>query len=117
MLKELQTSYAIDWTPLFQFTLFAAISTPPNFLWQSFLESMFPSQTLSPSGPAIKAASKNDEKELDKEVKEHKIVETRLNKTNTVMKLFLDMTLGAVINTVRFHLSWKGLYTADSENR
>lgn len=92
----------MDWKSLIQFTLFSAFSTPPNFIWQSFLESMFPAQTLSPSATAIKAAVKNDEKELDREIKEHKIVETSLNKTNTVVKLFLDMTFGAYLNTVLF---------------
>lgn len=80
---------------------------------------MFPSQTLSPSDPAIKAASKNDEKELDREIKEHKIVETRLNKTNTAMKFLLDMTIGAVLNTVKNfkHCHKQGLYTTDAGNR
>lgn len=57
---------------------------------------------MSPSAPAIKAAGNNNEKELDREIKEHKIVEKRLNKTNTVLKLFLDMTIGAYLNTVMF---------------
>lgn len=59
---------------------------------------------MSPSAPAIKAAGNNNEKELDREIKEHKIVEKRLNKTNTVLKLFLDMTVGAYLNTVRLPL-------------
>lgn len=101
MLTYLQAPFALDWSSFIYFIVFSAISTPPNFFWQSYLESSYPSHTVSSSPQAIKAAAKNNEKEFDREIKEHKIVETKLNKKNTVIKQALDMTLGALVNTVR----------------
>lgn len=52
----------------------------------------------------MKSAAANDEKELDKEAEEGKLVEPKLNITNTVIKLVLDQTLGAAANTFLFSL-------------
>ncbi|KAL7923399.1 hypothetical protein ACQKWADRAFT_289545 [Trichoderma austrokoningii] len=73
----------VDWVPVFQFVLFAVVSTPPNFLWQDFLESTFPAHP-SP-------ASKEKDKQAPK-----------LSLTNTIVKFALDQTVGAALNTLLF---------------
>lgn len=98
----------IDWVPVFQFILFTIVSTPPNFLWQDFLESTFPATTAAaavPTAEALAAAAKGDDKELDKEAREGRLLEPghgRLNIRNTVIKFVLDQTIGAAVNTVLF---------------
>ncbi|ROW16398.1 hypothetical protein VPNG_02887 [Cytospora leucostoma] len=94
----------IDWVPVFQFLLFTMVSTPPNFLWQDYLESAFPATTQVPSNEAVKSASSSNEKELDREAREGKLVEDRLNVPNTIIKFVLDQTIGAVVNTLLFSL-------------
>ncbi|KAI1755886.1 Mpv17/PMP22 family protein [Xylaria castorea] len=93
-----------DLVPIFQFVLYAFLNVPPNFLWQDFLESTFPAYYVSPTRAAVKSAAANDEKELDKEAKEGKLVEPKLNIKNTVIKLVLDQTVGAAVNTFLFSL-------------
>lgn len=71
--------------PLFIFTL---ISTPPNFLWQQYLERLFPG--YSTRKPDLDSGEKEE-----KEIK-------RLNIGNTLIKFGLDQTLGALVNTIAF---------------
>lgn len=71
--------------PLFIFTL---ISTPPNFLWQQYIERVFPGYSTR----------KPDLDSGEKEGKEMK----RLNIGNTLIKFGLDQTLGAAVNTTAF---------------
>lgn len=68
------------------------ITTPPNFLWQEFLEKKFPSRksTISTSSSPKQTVSEKKE--------------TRLSKTNTVAKFVLDQTIGCWINTLAFLL-------------
>ncbi|KAK0730002.1 hypothetical protein B0H67DRAFT_475905 [Lasiosphaeris hirsuta] len=94
--------FVIDWVPVVQFFVLAIISTPPNFLWQEFLESTFPAYHIAPTKAAIASASANNEKELDAEAREGRLVEPRLNKTNTAIKTLLDQTVGAALNTLLF---------------
>ncbi|KAI1122822.1 Mpv17/PMP22 family protein [Nemania abortiva] len=91
-----------DLVPIFQFVLYAFLNVPPNFLWQEFLESSFPAYHVSPTRAAVRSAAADDEKELDKEAEEGKLVEPKLNITNTVIKLVLDQTIGAAANTFLF---------------
>ncbi|KXJ94066.1 hypothetical protein Micbo1qcDRAFT_159035 [Microdochium bolleyi] len=101
------TPLVIDWVPVFQFVLWSIISTPPNFLWQDFLESTFPAYHASPTREAVLSASKaggDADAALDSAGKEAKLVEPRLNKANTVVKLLLDQTIGAAGNTILFSL-------------
>ncbi|KAK2626474.1 hypothetical protein QTJ16_003649 [Diplocarpon rosae] len=107
------TSYAINWTPVFQFVLFNAVNSPPNFLWQSFLESAFPSHHLVPSDAAVAAAASNNEKELDREEKTKEMLESKLSIKNTLIKFLLDQTIGATINTLLFSLAFAGFRGAD----
>ncbi|KAI1114661.1 Mpv17/PMP22 family protein [Nemania sp. NC0429] len=93
-----------DLVPIFQFVLFAFLNVPPNFLWQEFLESTFPAYHVSPTHAAVTSAAAKDEKELDREAREGKLVEPKLNVANTAIKLALDQTIGAAANTFLFSL-------------
>lgn len=88
---------------MFQFVLWAIINTPPNFLWQDLLESSFPAYHASPTTEAVLAASKEG-KEGDDALNAAAVVEPRLNKRNTAVKLLLDQTIGAALNTIAFSL-------------
>ncbi|KAI0897627.1 Mpv17/PMP22 family protein [Annulohypoxylon nitens] len=99
-----ETTLVVDWIPVFQFVLYAFINVPPNFLWQESLESAFPAYHISPTSAAVTSASANDEKALEKEAIEGKLVEPKLNIANTVIKMILDQTIGAVANTFLFSL-------------
>ncbi|TVY13119.1 hypothetical protein LARI1_G008966 [Lachnellula arida] len=107
--------YTIDFAPIIQFVIFSALNTPPNFLWQSFLESTFPSHYLVPSTAAISAASTNNEKELDREEKTDSLLEPKLSLQNTAIKFTLDQTIGATINTLVFSLFVAGFKGATVE--
>ncbi|PNP55694.1 hypothetical protein THARTR1_04218 [Trichoderma harzianum] len=72
----------IDWVPVFQYVLFAVVSTPPNFLWQDFLESTFPAH---PPSDSKKSPSP-----------------PKLSLVNTICKFLLDQTVGAALNTLLF---------------
>lgn len=88
--------------PVFQFAMYAFLNTHPNVLFQEMLEYSFPSYHASPTPAAVKSASANDEKALDKTAAEGKLVEPKLNLANTVIKIVLDQTVGAVFNTLLF---------------
>ncbi|KAM0561213.1 hypothetical protein ACHAPJ_003718 [Fusarium lateritium] len=82
------TAITIDWVPVFQFLLFNVIATPPNFLWQDFLESSFPAHPPEPSNP--------------KDPKGSKKTQPKLSVRNTIIKFILDQTVGAAVNTLLF---------------
>lgn len=113
----------VDWVPVFQFFLFTVVSTPPNFLcepvdpainhahfgtWlmyktgQEFLESSFPATVATPTPEAVVSASASNDKELDREAREGRLVEQRLNTGNTLVKFVLDQSIGAAVNTILF---------------
>ncbi|KAK4162010.1 hypothetical protein QBC43DRAFT_267452 [Cladorrhinum sp. PSN259] len=102
----------INPVPTFQFILFAIVSTPPNFLWQEFLESTFPGYHSSPTSEAVASASASNEAELDDEAKKGRLVEPKLNKANTAIKTVLDQTVGAAVNTLMFSLFMGGIKEA-----
>jgi hypothetical protein len=85
----------LNTTDFTHFVLFAILSTPPNFLWQSWLESKFPGYTSS---------TQLSDKELEKWSKSNDAKDTpkTLNIRNTAIKFFLDQTLGATVNTLLF---------------
>jgi len=125
-----QRPLSLDPTPIFQFIIFALLNTPPNFLWQAFLEDTFPA--YAPTTPQSSAASENTtdtdipltatvkrsptggspqivlEKTLEVplnasgEVVLNKAGKKKLNIRNTAMKFALDQTVGALVNTVAF---------------
>ncbi|KAI1079596.1 Mpv17/PMP22 family protein [Whalleya microplaca] len=109
---QTETSLVIDWVPVFQFVLYSFINVPPNFLWQDLLESAFPAYHMSPTPDAIASAVANDEKALEREEKEGKLVEPKLNIKNTAIKMVLDQTIGAAINTFLFSLFMHSIQAA-----
>ncbi|KAH8885779.1 hypothetical protein GQ53DRAFT_354081 [Thozetella sp. PMI_491] len=111
-----ETPLVLNWVPIFQFFFYALVNTPLNFVWQDFLESTFPAMHIAPTTEAVAAASANDEKALDQEAKENKLVEPKLNLTNTVIKTLLDQTVGAVWNTFTFCTVVGGLQAAMAHN-
>ncbi|KAF6809487.1 Mpv17/PMP22 family protein [Colletotrichum sojae] len=102
----------IDWVPVFQFILYTLISTPPNFMWQELLEQSFPAYHASPTKEAVASAAAGDDKELDREARENKLVEPKLNIRNTLTKLVLDQTIGSALNTFAFSLFIGSIQTA-----
>ncbi|KAK3310919.1 uncharacterized protein B0T15DRAFT_507537 [Chaetomium strumarium] len=92
------TSLKIDFIPVFQYVLFALMSTPPNFLWQEFLEGTWPAYGTS-----------NDNNNDKKEQQQQQQQPPRLNKRNTLTKTLLDQTLGAAVNTVLFSVFMHGI--------
>lgn len=68
--------------------LYTLLSTPPNYLWQQYIESKFPGYTLK----------KLDVDDGGKGVE----VEKRLNVRNTLTKLALDQTIAAVVNVAAY---------------
>ncbi|KAK0749202.1 hypothetical protein B0T18DRAFT_99723 [Schizothecium vesticola] len=107
------TPLTLNWTPILQFLLFGLISTPPNFLWQDFLESTFPAAVhLAPTDEALASAAAGDEKALDAEARDGRLVTTRLSKRNTAAKTVLDQTVGAALNTLLFSCFMHGVREA-----
>ncbi|KAK0671220.1 hypothetical protein QBC41DRAFT_386765 [Cercophora samala] len=99
----------INLLSLFQYVLFGLVNTPPNILWQEYLESTFPSYHPSPTPAAIASASKGSETELDDEAKRGELVELKLNKRNTAIKTVLDQTVGAAVNTFLYSMFMNGI--------
>ncbi|AEO54675.1 hypothetical protein MYCTH_2297485 [Thermothelomyces thermophilus ATCC 42464] len=100
------TPLIIDPIPVFQYALFSLLSTPPNFLWQDFLESTFPAYGPSASAAPAPAAGSKDAKGAAPAAAEAR---PRLNKRNTVVKTLLDQTVGMAANTVLFSLFMHGI--------
>ncbi|KAH6646944.1 hypothetical protein BKA67DRAFT_663308 [Truncatella angustata] len=107
-----ETPLVIDWVPVFQFAIFNFLNTHPNILWQEFLESTWPAYHASPTTEAVASASKGDEKELEKEAQEGRLVEPKLNITNTLIKTVMDQIFGAAFNTIVFSLFIHGVQQA-----
>ncbi|KAL9053085.1 MAG: hypothetical protein Q9162_005007 [Coniocarpon cinnabarinum] len=114
-----------------RFAIFAALSTPPNVVWQSELEGWFPSYTSKqqvtrykhsthasdfsdlkePSGLETEDGE-NERRAAKEELKRWEstrdswtdVVETKrgLDYRNTAIKFLLDQTLGALVNTILF---------------
>lgn len=86
------TPLSLNFTQTLKFALFSIISNPPNIVWQSFLEDLFPTNVPAPPPP-------RDEKAKSKPAKEP---QTQMSKTNVLIKFILDQTFGAVLNTLMF---------------
>ena len=68
--------------------LYSVLATPLNFLWQQLLEQYFPGYTLK------KVEVDDGGKGVE--------VEKRLDVRNTVIKVILDQTVGAVLNVTGY---------------
>lgn len=84
---------------------------PPG---QDFLESTFPATIATPTPEAISSAAANNEKELDREAREGRLVEPKLHIRHTVIKFVLDQTVGAAVNTVLFSMFMHSIQAAMS---
>jgi hypothetical protein len=112
--KTSQKPISFDFAHFLRFALCAAITTPPNYYWQGWLEKTWPgyepSATRRPWKDDIELADKVAEKE-----KEQQPTKPKLNKRNTLTKWFIDcITVGAVVNTVAFLLIMGVLKGMDS---
>ena len=74
--------------PVFALVINAMLATPPNFLWQQYIERKFPGYYTRRI-------------EIDDDGKGAK-VEKKLNVRNTFAKFVLDQTVAAVVNVVTF---------------
>ena len=88
---ELSTSN-LDYTSILQFLAWCLISTPPNFVWQAYLERTFPGYPDQPEKRKVKVD--DDGKGVT--------VEAKLNIPNTIIKFCLDQTVGSALNTGGF---------------
>ena len=68
--------------------LYSVIATSPNFLWQQYIESKFPGYTTK------KVSVDDGGKGVE--------VEKKLNWRNTLIKMALDQTLGALVNVAAY---------------
>ncbi|KAI4166864.1 MAG: hypothetical protein LQ343_007685 [Gyalolechia ehrenbergii] len=81
--------------PIVALVIFAILSTPPNFKWQQYLEHWLPGYDT-------------EKNESSGEVKGGTVagggvtIKRRLNVTNTVLKVVIDQTLGAVVNVALY---------------
>ncbi|KAI4215500.1 MAG: hypothetical protein LQ351_001969 [Letrouitia transgressa] len=78
--------------PVFALFIFSILSTPPNYLWQQYIEKELPGYAIkkvesdlnflggTPGGKGI-------------------TIKRRLNVRNTLVKVGLDQTIGALVNT------------------
>ncbi|EGU73128.1 hypothetical protein FOXB_16363 [Fusarium oxysporum f. sp. conglutinans Fo5176] len=84
MAYRLNKPISVDWMPVSQFIMWTAVSTPPNYLWQDYLENKFPGY---------------DSRKKDVLKRHGKAANDKLNVPNTLVKTILDQTIGAVVNT------------------
>ncbi|KAF2873259.1 hypothetical protein BDV95DRAFT_605816 [Massariosphaeria phaeospora] len=82
--------FALNISPVLKFAIFSIISSPPNIVWQSYLEDLFP--TNVPASAPLK----------EKPAPASKASHTQLSKRNVLIKFLLDQTIGAVVNTLLF---------------
>lgn len=84
----LQRPFELDSQALLQFTTSAFILSPLTFLWLEGLEARFPGQKVvqAPKPKTEGAAG----------------AQTKLNVTNTVLKIVIDQVVGGAWNTVAF---------------
>ncbi|KAG6136516.1 hypothetical protein E4U12_001170 [Claviceps purpurea] len=112
-----QTTLEVDWIPVFQFLIFSIISTPPNFIWQDYLESTFPARNrMPPSLPPAASSATHPQKPTSKTSPEQQQQQQQqqppLNIRNTLTKFILDQTLGATLNTLLFSLYIHSIHMA-----
>lgn len=107
-----QTSFTLDLLQLCRFLMLSAMTAPPNFAWQAWLERNFPGRdggdesglAMSRSDLAERAGSEG-EKLAEAVLSDDGAGGTRprLSKRNTLIKWFIDcITVGALGNTIVF---------------
>ncbi|KAL7931068.1 hypothetical protein V8C35DRAFT_124089 [Trichoderma chlorosporum] len=102
----------VDWVPVFQYVLFAVISTPPNFLWQDFLESTFPAYPKQQQQQQQPSDSKKSPSSSSSSSPSSQPPAPKLSLANTAIKFLLDQTVGAALNTLLFSTFTRSLRRA-----
>lgn len=119
MADRCQSPYTINFRDLAVFVSFSLIASPPNYVWQTWLEATFPGYSGSLSSLEKEklvdevvtghstVGSARDVKKLamtDKSVagRSPAEVKKKLNIQNTAIKFMLDQTFGAAANTILF---------------
>ncbi|KAF1991577.1 hypothetical protein K402DRAFT_388976 [Aulographum hederae CBS 113979] len=110
------TTPQFDLKPILQFVVYTILNTPPNFLWQQWLEEAYPSSKPSPdahsqSSAPQTAVEKDSGQGLTTEDVKIKAMQAKekakeksqgINWHSAAMKFMLDQTVGALANTVMF---------------
>ncbi|KAM3424212.1 hypothetical protein BST61_g11247 [Cercospora zeina] len=87
-----QQHFSLDLAQILQFIVFSAITTPPNYAFQYFLEASFPARTAV-------AVDKPQAKGENEKIAPR---EDRLSIQNTIIKFFLDQSIAATVNTAMY---------------
>ncbi|KAI4270428.1 MAG: hypothetical protein LQ337_006692 [Flavoplaca oasis] len=82
--------------PIVALVVFSLLATPPNFLWQQYLERKFP-------GYRVEKQESNVEIKGAQSAGGGVTIKKKLNVQNTLMKMGIEQTLGSVVN-VALHL-------------
>ncbi|KAL1892846.1 hypothetical protein Sste5346_006737 [Sporothrix stenoceras] len=86
--KQTPLVSAFDVEAITKFVVYTALVTPPNVLWQTFLESSLPGTRKAPAGEKAKAKGEKPKESL--------------SIPNTLAKTALDQSIGASVNTFLF---------------
>ncbi|MCJ1353319.1 MAG: hypothetical protein MMC33_003304 [Icmadophila ericetorum] len=90
----------LDFTPILRFLIFCLVTTPPNFLWQGYLERRFPAYPMQ-DAQSKKVKVDDDGKGV--------VVQKKINVKNTALKILMDQTVGAGVNTMLFILAMRAM--------
>ncbi|KAG0126872.1 hypothetical protein HOY82DRAFT_491309 [Tuber indicum] len=94
---KLNIPLSFDFAPAYQFALYALLSTPPNFVWQEWLEAAFPANIpISTNRGVVERKNRN------------LVAQTRMSKSNTLRKFLLDQFLGGPVNNALFLAAMAG---------
>ncbi|KAK7536340.1 uncharacterized protein J3D65DRAFT_668752 [Phyllosticta citribraziliensis] len=102
--------FSFDIAAFLKFVLCTVISTPPNVLWQEYLEEQFPGTTKDKKKKSTKAKDDKNEKRTPDAADEG-----QRNWWNVFMKFFLDQTVGAFVNIVLFVATIRALNGSGSD--
>ena len=99
-----QTPFALNIAPVVKFAIFSIISNPPNIIWQTFLEDLFPTSVTKAT-----PKSRNEKKPAA-------AVQSETSKTNVLIKFLLDQSIGALVNTLMF-LAYMAYVNTSSQDK
>ncbi|KAI9753376.1 MAG: hypothetical protein M1815_006230 [Lichina confinis] len=117
---QMDTPLRMNLTSLFHFVLFTLVSTPPNYLWQDYLERTYPAYSrvagsdrhidaanvkvsvVDPAEPDLKGQEAERRRRRDDNDDDVVGPEKKINLRNTMVKWVLDQSLGAGLNTVAY---------------
>lgn len=94
VLTYLQKPISLNLTTLIQFVTLTIINTPPNFLWQQYLEASYPGVTPSSEARYLEQQQTSESGSA--------AYLGDLDVGNTVTKFLLDQSVGAVVNSIMF---------------